>query len=378
MVQAIHIEINILCLLILIVIADQTRKSVSQQMNRVLYRYTVYGIIFSLALDTVWMLIEGKMFPGAVLLNKVVNAVFLGTGTVFICIWYLYTLQMLGYTISRNLTLLVMAPAAFCMIINLISIKTGWIFYVTDNNQYMWGPGFPVQQVIVVTLLLIPLIHLIISFFTRKSQDDRKMISKMIGLYMLPVIGTLAALPYAGMPAAWPCAAIAIVLIYIDNQDSEILRDSLTGLNNRKTLKSAFAYYSKQTSDVKNLYVFMMDLDHFKTINDTYGHTAGDQALIDASRLLKKAVSQISGIVARYGGDEFLIMGFFNGESAVLDLKDHISADFEKWNLENEAPYKLMISIGYSQYREGQTLDEVVKAADESLYEEKIRRKSGR
>jgi diguanylate cyclase (GGDEF)-like protein len=261
---------------------------------------------------------------------------------------------------------------------NIISMKTGWIFYITENNVYKWGPGFWVQQLIVVSLIFIPLIHLTICFFKRESRAEKKSIGKMIGFYMIPVIGTLAALPYAGMPGPWPCAAISIVLIYIDSQDSEILRDSLTGLNNRKTLDSTFSYYTKQITEVKNLYVFLMDLDHFKSINDTYGHVAGDQALIAAADILTNAVSRIQGIVARYGGDEFLIMGFFYGDSNAISFKNQITADFEAWNLQHNLPYKLLISIGFSRYKEGQDLDDVVKAADEKLYEEKLKRQSGR
>ena len=70
----IHVELDALCFLILAVIAYQITRSVSKQMNRVLFRTLVYGIMFSLALDIVWVLTEGRIFTGAVIINKLTNA----------------------------------------------------------------------------------------------------------------------------------------------------------------------------------------------------------------------------------------------------------------------------------------------------------------
>ena len=83
----IHVELDALCFLILAVIAFQITRSVSQQMNRVLFRTLIYGIMFSLALDIVWVLTEGRIFPGAVMINKLVNALYLGVGVILGCIW---------------------------------------------------------------------------------------------------------------------------------------------------------------------------------------------------------------------------------------------------------------------------------------------------
>ena len=72
--MAIHIELNVLFFLILVRIAYQSAKNENQQMRRVLFRYTAYGIMCSLMLDVLWLLIDGRQFPGGIALNKVVNA----------------------------------------------------------------------------------------------------------------------------------------------------------------------------------------------------------------------------------------------------------------------------------------------------------------
>jgi len=83
---AIHIEIDVLFLLILCVIAWQISHSVSKQMNRILFRYVVFGNMFILILDILWKLIEGRTFPGARQLNNLINAIYLGGVVVMGCV----------------------------------------------------------------------------------------------------------------------------------------------------------------------------------------------------------------------------------------------------------------------------------------------------
>ena len=92
MASAIHIGLNLICLIILGTIARLSHLNVNQQMKRVLFRDVVYGLLITLTLDTLWMLIDGRVFPGGIILNKIVNALFLGAGVIMGCIWYLYVL----------------------------------------------------------------------------------------------------------------------------------------------------------------------------------------------------------------------------------------------------------------------------------------------
>ena len=82
-----------------------------------------------------------------------------------------------------------------------------------------------------------------------------------------------------------------------------------------------YADYVKQIGPGKQLYLFMMDLDDFKGINDILGHAVGDRALIDTARILKKTAGPHQSIVTRYGGDEFLILGFFEDDADAENFK---------------------------------------------------------
>lgn len=216
MATAIHIEIDALFLLILCVIAWQLTHSVSKQMNRLLFRYVVFGNMAILILDILWMLIEGQTFPGAIPLNRVINAVYLGSVVVMAGIWYLYVLESLGYKLTKKLVTCVMTPGLIFVILNLISIKTGWIFYISEDNHYMRGPLFFLQSGIALLSLFASLIHLLIFYFKPQTKIPKTNIRKLLSFYIVPFVGSILALPFSGMPGTWTCAAVSVILMYMD------------------------------------------------------------------------------------------------------------------------------------------------------------------
>ena len=375
MITAIHIELDLLCLIMLYAIAHQSLANVNQQMNRILFRLLVYGVMAELTLDILWLLAEGRSFPGAIMANRVINALFLSGGVILGCIWYLYVLETLGYTITRKLQTVVMLPGLFFLILNIVSIWTGWIFTVSPENVYAHGPLYWLQTIGAYGMLAIPLVHLIIRLIRRVTPPPRDVLLNLLSFYFIPLVGAIVSLFYTGMPGAWTCAAVSLVLLYINDQDREIIRDGLTGLNNRKTLDGVFQEYVKANEP---LYLFMMDLDRFKQINDIYGHPAGDQALVTAAKLLSASMVGQKGILVRYGGDEFLIMGFFGDDAGADGFKQAILKCFDDYRREHKPPYWFAMSIGYTRHVPGQTLEALIEQADQALYLEKQRTNAGR
>lgn len=375
MTTAIQIELDALFFLILFVIAYQSIKNVNQQMSRVLFRWTTYGIMCSLVMDIIWLLVDGVKMPGMYFLNKFVNAIFLSFGILLGCVWYMYVLETLGYKITRKLALLVLTPAFIFTALNLASMKTGWIFGVTKENVYFRGPLFWLQTTAALAVLFVSFFHILIRLVNGNTQTPRKEVVKLLRFYIIPVIGTLLSIPFTGMPGTWTCAAVSIILIYLDAQDEEVVRDSLTGLNNRKMLGPVFADFVKQETPDARLFLFMMDLDDFKKINDSLGHPIGDQALMIASKLFIRAVDGKKAMVARVGGDEFLILGFFRdiGEAGVF--AQNLLDSFAEYSAREKLPFLLSASIGYRAHQPGQTLDEFIASADEALYQVKRMKK---
>jgi diguanylate cyclase (GGDEF)-like protein len=145
----------------------------------------------------------------------------------------------------------------------------------------------------------------------------------------------------------------------------EAREDKITGLRNRFGLTDD---YQKLVGH--ELCIIMIDIDHFKKFNDTYGHIIGDKVLIDISNALKEAFSP--GIGYRFGGDELMVILSDHSEEAV---KDKVSMFREKIDgiKINEVEHKVTCSVGYAFGHVGNAEDfvEVNRQADDNLYESK-------
>lgn len=155
--------------------------------------------------------------------------------------------------------------------------------------------------------------------------------------------------------------------------------DSLTGLPNRLLLDELFSKTVLQARRHNRYFgVMFLDLDNFKPINDTYGHHVGDEALIEVSKRLK-SVLRSSDIIARIGGDEFVVIveDLENSESATRIAKKLIGTLTLPMNLAGNT-CTLGVSIGIAMYPgDGESARDLYRHADEAMYAVKKRGKNG-
>ena len=130
--------------------------------------------------------------------------------------------------------------------------------------------------------------------------------------------------------------------------DSLSRMDSLTGLSNRRNFDQEFNEAWLSCSRAKKpMSLLMADIDHFKAINDTYGHLFGDQCLIKVASILKRCVSRPRDLAARFGGEEFIIMLPNTDEEGALSIAETLRIGIENIRLEHEeTEVKFTISIG--------------------------------
>src|SRR6185295_2998416 len=147
--------------------------------------------------------------------------------------------------------------------------------------------------------------------------------------------------------------------------------DVLTGLYNRRFLDESLARELHRAQRKKApLCVAMLDLDHFKRFNDTFGHEAGDALLRDVGRVLREKVRK-SDISCRYGGEEFVLVF---PDSSIADTKvrvEEIRALIKslEFRHDDQPLGKITLSVGVAQaHAEGSTPKEMLRAADEALY----------
>ncbi|WP_133116058.1 EAL domain-containing protein [Malaciobacter molluscorum] len=148
--------------------------------------------------------------------------------------------------------------------------------------------------------------------------------------------------------------------------------DQLTNLNNRKYLTSIF----KNNEKYDPFILFFIDLDNFKSINDNYGHTYGDLVLKQvASRLKKLQVNK--DILARYSGDEFLLIKYNLEDTKIEEISNQIINALSKTYYVDKYEFNIGSSVGVSQYpKDSEIIDDIKRYADISMYEAKKQKNS--
>lgn len=147
--------------------------------------------------------------------------------------------------------------------------------------------------------------------------------------------------------------------------------DFLTGLYNRRYfLEMADKLYQNATRKNIELSLAMIDVDHFKTVNDAYGHAAGDEVLRSLARLMKQSFRQ-SDLMARFGGEEFIVLAVDMEADRVGDLFDKFKQAFKDMVVDYEGQtISAAISIGVTSNL-GSGLEEMISRADNLLYQAK-------
>lgn len=153
--------------------------------------------------------------------------------------------------------------------------------------------------------------------------------------------------------------------------------DGLTGLFNKNYFLETAGALLPQASDQAPLSLAIIDIDHFKSVNDTYGHQAGDHLLREIARLIVRSVRE-TDCVCRYGGEEFALIMPSVRKSLALELVDRIRSLIEgaKFSLEEHKPVNITVSAGVATCPgDATSVDDLIFCSDTALYAAK---RSGR
>ncbi|MCH1624486.1 GGDEF domain-containing protein [Ferdinandcohnia quinoae] len=147
-------------------------------------------------------------------------------------------------------------------------------------------------------------------------------------------------------------------------------KDTLTNLYNRRFIMGAFdkiISFADRTNS--KLFVLIIDCDNFKEINDSCGHTKGDLVLSNIANILLQSIRK-SDVVARWGGDEFLIIGHYKDDAGLQTLIQRLDDQLE--SLSQQMSLNIKISIGSTIYPDdSNNLEELIKSADQNMYKQK-------
>ena len=154
-------------------------------------------------------------------------------------------------------------------------------------------------------------------------------------------------------------------------RNTEILQlaetDKLTGLYNREKLENTLIACLPGVDEQYPLSVMLLDVDYFKKINDQYGHFEGDKVLQALAKKLKDLMRE-QDIVARWGGEEFVVLCTNASLETAMQLAQRIREDIAKQVI---CGHGLTVSVGVAQYEPGDTVESLLDRADVGLYQAK-------
>lgn len=161
----------------------------------------------------------------------------------------------------------------------------------------------------------------------------------------------------------------------MQNLKQETMTDALTGMPNRKAFDTELKTRAKEAMDKSRpMSLIMIDIDHFKVFNDTYGHQVGDQVLRLVARTLNEGLRPIE-MLSRYGGEEFAVIApalkLGEAEKLAEKLRQRIAAKDIINQTKNEKLGSLSISLGVAQLHPGEPLTQLIERADHALYKAK-------
>ncbi len=165
---------------------------------------------------------------------------------------------------------------------------------------------------------------------------------------------------------------IQLLRQHLERLEREASLDSLTGIANRKSFDAALrAAIVRANADKQPLTVLMIDIDHFKTFNDTHGHLMGDQVLKLVAGYVAKCTKG-QDTAARYGGEEFVVVlpqtGLTDGLKVAENIRRYVAAKKVVNRRTGSSLGQITLSIGAAEYRPGETAATLVHRADEALY----------
>ncbi len=326
----------------------------------------VFINLFGALLETVSFLVDGNIIPCGIAINYLSNSLcFIGTVSIGF-LWCLYVDIRIYRNYKRT-----MHKAKIIMLPWLIEIAAivcnlfveGLMFSISDSNVYQRGYGS-----------IIGYVSLMVYFaYSMYLVDSSK--RKGINLSFFPVMyfivpcamGVVIQLLCYGISTSWVIVSVTMLFVQMQAYAENLYTDELTGLYNRRYLNGTLA---KRGNSSKALYGIMIDLNNFKQVNDTFGHSVGDRAICTMGDILFKSMPD-EGTAIRYAGDEFIVLLTDVPEEYVSVTIDDIKNELKKFNALGVEPYTLSAAMGYAKFEAGDDAGAFLTHMDSKMYEDK-------
>ncbi|MCR5764225.1 MAG: GGDEF domain-containing protein [Treponema sp.] len=371
------IEIDSFCCVVLGIILYSLFRNYDRQTKQRYYMKALLMGVISFICEINWALIEGKILYEPRLINYLTNAVYYVSSILMGYNWLCYVETVLESNVFKKplFKAIIHIPVVIVIAGVIISYFNGLFFYIDSNNIYHRGNLVMLHTSLCHFYTIATSVHAFVMAIKTKVYV-KSVEYRILSMFLLfPLTIGIIQIVMPNIPTVSAGITLAFLFVYIDLQNLLISVDTLTGINNRNQLMRYLGARIRNESENGSLYVFMLDVNKFKKINDTYGHVEGDAALIRCANALKLANRHIKSFIGRYGGDEFIVISDIENKEEADSYCQKMTDELAKICEEEKVPYDLSFSIGYAQYNKSlKTIQAFIAEADKKLYEVKKRR----
>ena len=375
-----YTEASIVCVIIFGIMLVWDLFSIDKQEKQIKYDHALIAFMLYFVSDALWAAVIAGMLPRnrfIVVTTNFLNCILMAAITYR---WLIYVMAVEQIP-KRDKPL-----TRFVILIPFLLSTAALIFTFLFAPDLLLSSDLELQPLYSVFLVAVPIIYIvaILGYTMKRAIAAESLIERrnhlVVGLFpLLVVFGGLAqVIVMSETPIFCFSSTILMLIFYIGSMKIQISTDPLTGLNNRGQLANYVAQKSNIHHENRLTIVIMLDINDFKLINDTYGHAEGDRALILVSNALKEVVRNhsIPMFLARYGGDEFILVAHPTSESEIDAIICEIRERIEARCRMEGTPYTISIGAGYDKIAgETDTFQKCMQRADEKLYEDKARQK---
>ena len=372
----VYLEILAICFVFTGIIYLSVDREMGSERELVIFKAFLLSLMLALVIDGIThsQYREFLHLPPTLVGFLYASYMFIFSGMLSSLWFYFAELRLGGSFIKKRRNLLIfLLPALVISIMCFASIKTGWFFIIDEKGIYKRGPLWALQNIVAYSYFLFTTIHALIVARKEKSPIQKKQEYTLALFVVAPFLGALLQLFVGNHPFVAPATVISMLFIFINIQSNMIHNDSLTGLPNRKSAERYLEEMKSRVDANNTFYIYIIDIDGFKGINDSLGHIEGDNALRTVASVLQRIADEHRGFVCRYGGDEFLAViktEFLNNpESLEAICNERLKKEAEILNLK----YNLTMSVGYSLCDSSRDNTQgIIQAADMMMYSNKM------
>ncbi len=372
-----YTEASLICVIILSTILVADRMYNTKQEKQVWFRRAIVAFMLYFISDAFWAAMLSGEFTvkrSYVVLVNLSNYILLGL-MAYGLFMFIAASEKMPFRKDARIRRLIFLPVIISTLAISIAYVKNPLFWVNEQNE-LNNLYFPLM-IAAPSLYLWAGFGLSVRYAVKSvSKMDKR---RFLAIGSIPVIvmafGMIQVVVLNAPTFCFGCTVMWL-FYYLENMQTMISVDDLTHLNNRGQINRYLEqiHYNK---DIRVI-IMMIDINNFKTINDTYGHAEGDRALVIVSEALRQTCEQIKASVflGRYGGDEFTIV-IKNPEEDIMpeQLVSMIRSILTQKKTENQLPYDLNVSIGYDLIRgSDDDANECLKRADKNLYIDKQRK----